>query len=117
MAHARKHPNIAAVSMALLLSAASAQERKEFTYRVGPQAVISITNTYGAVTIKPSENRQVVVTTVSDAVRSKSASLNGLASHRQPLCSRNASASVPATSPVTKTTRRARPGDAVASIL
>ena len=65
MAHARKHANIAAVSMALLLSAASAQERKEFTYTVGPQAVISITNTYGAITIKPSENRRVVVTTVS----------------------------------------------------
>jgi DUF4097 and DUF4098 domain-containing protein YvlB len=65
MAHAREHPGAIVVSMALLLSAASAQERKEFTYTVGPQAVISITNTYGAITIKPSENRQVVVTTVS----------------------------------------------------
>ncbi len=65
MAHAREHPGVIVVSMALLLSAASAQERKEFTYTVGPQAVISITNTYGAITIKPSENRQVVVTTVS----------------------------------------------------
>ena len=65
MVHAREHPGVIVVSMALLLSAASAQERKEFSYTVGPQAVISITNTYGAITIKPSENRQVVVTTVS----------------------------------------------------
>ncbi len=46
----------------------------------------------------------------SRAAVSKSASLNGLASHRQPLSSRNRSASVPATSPVTKTTRRASAG-------
>src|SRR5882724_9702316 len=65
MAHARKHPSTAVVSMALLLSAASAQEKKEITYMVGPQAMISITNKYGPITIKPSENRQVVVTTVS----------------------------------------------------
>ena len=65
MAHARKHPSTAVISMALLLSAASAQEKKEFAYTVGPQAVISITNKYGPITIKPSENGQVVVTTVS----------------------------------------------------
>ncbi|MGC4082449.1 MAG: hypothetical protein QM736_10170 [Vicinamibacterales bacterium] len=38
------------------------------------------------------------------------ASLNGLASHRQPDSSRNVSASVPATSPVTKTTRSVMSG-------
>jgi DUF4097 and DUF4098 domain-containing protein YvlB len=65
MVHARKYPGVAVVSLVLLLSAASAQERKEFSYTVGPQAVISITNTYGAITIKPSENREVVVITVS----------------------------------------------------
>ena len=46
----------------------------------------------------------------SRAVRSKSASLNGLASQRQPLSSRKRSASVPTTSPVTKMTRRASDG-------
>ena len=51
---------------------------------------------------------------VSRAARSKSPSLNGLDSHRQPVSSRNLSASVPATSPVTKMTRRARAGAAAA---
>jgi RNA polymerase sigma factor for flagellar operon FliA len=44
------------------------------------------------------------------AARSKSASLNGLASQRQPVSSRKCSASVPTTSPVTKMTRRASGG-------
>jgi RNA polymerase sigma factor for flagellar operon FliA len=51
----------------------------------------------------------------SRAARSKSPSLNGFASQRQPLSSRNRSASVPTTSPVTKITRRANAG-AVAAI-
>jgi RNA polymerase sigma factor for flagellar operon FliA len=51
----------------------------------------------------------------SRAARSKSPSLNGFASQRQPLSSRNRSASVPTTSPVTKMTRRASSG-AVAAI-
>jgi RNA polymerase sigma factor FliA len=51
---------------------------------------------------------------VSRTARSKSESLNGLASQRQPLSSRKRSASVPATSPVTKITRRANSGVAAA---
>ena len=51
---------------------------------------------------------------VSRAARSKSPSLNGFDSQRHPVSSRNRSASVPATSPVTKMTRRARPGVAAA---
>jgi RNA polymerase sigma factor FliA len=47
----------------------------------------------------------------SRAARSRSASLNGLGSQRQPESSRNRSASVPATSPVTKITRRASEGE------
>jgi len=50
----------------------------------------------------------------SRATRSKSPSRNGFASHRQPLSSRKRSASVPATSPVTKITRRASEGRIVA---
>lgn len=42
----------------------------------------------------------------SRATRNKSCKRNGLASQRQPVSSRNRSASVPATSPVTKMTRR-----------
>ncbi len=47
----------------------------------------------------------------SRAARSRSASLNGLGSQRQPESSRKRSASVPATSPVTKMTRRASEGE------
>jgi RNA polymerase sigma factor for flagellar operon FliA len=50
----------------------------------------------------------------SRAARSKSPSRNGLASHKQPVSSRNRSASVPATAPVTKMTRRANVGVAAA---
>jgi len=61
--------------------------------------------------------KAVVLTyaSTSRTTRSKSASLNGLASQRQPLSSRNRSASVATTSPVTNTTRRASDG-AVAAI-
>jgi RNA polymerase sigma factor for flagellar operon FliA len=51
---------------------------------------------------------------VSRIARSRSASRNGLESQRQPVSSRNRSASVPATSPVTKMTRRANVGVAAA---
>jgi len=53
-------------------------------------------------------------TRTSRAALSKSPSLNGLASQRQPLSSKNRSASVPATSPVTKITRRASAGSVAA---
>lgn len=51
---------------------------------------------------------------VSLAARSKSPNLKGLESQRQPVSSRKRSASVPATSPVTKITRRASVGVATA---
>jgi RNA polymerase sigma factor FliA len=51
---------------------------------------------------------------VSRAARSRSPNRNGLASQRQPVSSRNRSASVPATAPVTKITRRASVGVAAA---
>jgi RNA polymerase sigma factor FliA len=47
----------------------------------------------------------------SRAARNKSASLNGFGSQRHPDSSRKRSASVPATSPVTKITRRASAGE------
>jgi len=51
---------------------------------------------------------------VSRAARSKSPSRKGFDSQRHPVSSRKRSASVPATSPVTKMTRRASPGIAAA---
>ena len=58
------------IVISLLALTAAAQEKKEFTCNVGPRAVVSITNNYGPITVKPSRNRQVVVETVShsDAV-------------------------------------------------
>ena len=55
-----------------------------------------------------------VYANTSRSASSKSASRKGLASQRQPLSSRKRSASVPATSPVTKMTRRASVGVAAA---
>jgi RNA polymerase sigma factor for flagellar operon FliA len=68
-------------------------------------------------TPRPAGGAGVVVSyaSVSRTARSKSASRKGLASQRLPHSSRNRSASVPATSPVTKITRRASSGVAAAS--
>jgi hypothetical protein len=68
MTNARKHSRISTVLLAvfsLLSLLATAQEKKEFSCTVGPGAVISITNNYGPITVKPSGNSQVVVETVS----------------------------------------------------
>lgn len=75
------HRNIAVVpaglvvAIALLALPAAAQdkekqEKKDFSYAVGPGAVISITNNYGPIAVRPSGSSQVVVETVShsDAV-------------------------------------------------
>jgi hypothetical protein len=60
-------PLIQAVVAAVLLSSSlsGAQETKELSYSTRPKSLISITNNYGAVTVKASGNRQVVVRTVS----------------------------------------------------
>jgi RNA polymerase sigma factor FliA len=63
------------------------------------------------VLVKNSRNDQ---DSVSRAARSKSPNLKGLESQRHPVSSRKRSASVPATSPVTKMTRRASAGVAAA---
>src|ERR1017187_5385386 len=73
MTGARSHSRVSAVLVVVLpiLSLlAAAQEKKEFRYTVGPKAIVSITNNYGAITVKPSGNDQVVATTLSysDAV-------------------------------------------------
>ena len=68
MTDARNHPRFAMVLAAvfpLLSLLLTAQEKREFSYTVEGKAVISITNDYGPITVKPSGNRQVVVQTVS----------------------------------------------------
>jgi Putative adhesin len=73
MDNARSHPRSSIALMTvfpLFVLLAAAQEKKAVTYAVGPRAVISITNHYGPITVRPTENWQVVVTTVlrSDAL-------------------------------------------------
>jgi DUF4097 and DUF4098 domain-containing protein YvlB len=65
-----EYPTNVVVVITLLALTAAAQEKKEITYTVGPKAVVSITNNYGPITVKPSPNRQVVVESVihSDTV-------------------------------------------------
>jgi hypothetical protein len=54
------------VSVAILATAicTSAEVRKEFRFTVGPGAVISITNQYGPISVKPGAGSQVVVVAV-----------------------------------------------------
>ena len=54
------------VSMVILATAicASAEVRKEFRFTVGPRSVISITNQYGPISVKPGAGTQVIVTAV-----------------------------------------------------
>jgi len=56
-------PLVAVFSLISVL--ATAQETKEVRYTVGAKAVICIRNNCGPITVKPSGNRQTVVTTVS----------------------------------------------------
>jgi len=85
--------------------------------RMAKAALDSAALQANAVAETPAARQTAVVVdyaSVSRTARSRSESLNGLASQRQPLSSRKRSASVPATSPVTKITRRASDGVAAA---
>src|ERR1051326_1259874 len=53
------------VASVFLSLSASAQTRKEYRYTVRPKPVITITNSYGGITVQPSGTNQVVVTTIS----------------------------------------------------
>jgi hypothetical protein len=53
------------ISFLALSAGAQDKDKKELTYNVGPRAVVSITNNYGPITVKPSPSRQVVVETLS----------------------------------------------------
>jgi DUF4097 and DUF4098 domain-containing protein YvlB len=64
-------PLALAALISLLALAAGAQEKKETRYVVGRNPIVSITNKYGPVTVKPSKNRQVVVGTTSHLNRIK----------------------------------------------
>ena len=55
------------IAICFFTATANAQEKKEAIYNVGPGAVISITNNYGPITVKPSGSRQVVVETIANS--------------------------------------------------
>ncbi len=69
---------------------------------------------YNSAPYNSAHGKVVPYDNVSRAARSKSPNLKGFDSHRQAVSSRKRSASVPATSPVTKITRRASAGVATA---
>ncbi len=73
MPSAHAHSVVSALLLAVfpvIALLAVAEEKKEFRFTVGPNAVISATNNCGSITVKASGNGEVVVTTVShsDAV-------------------------------------------------
>jgi RNA polymerase sigma factor for flagellar operon FliA len=96
-AHGAATTSLAAFQAAKARQAARiAADQSEFEMAIRPQGVV------------------VPYPTTSRTVRSRSDNRNGLGSQRQPVSSRNRSASVPATSPVTKITRRASAGELAA---
>jgi RNA polymerase sigma factor for flagellar operon FliA len=100
---------------------AFAQKPKMARASLRTQPAHNADRTPGSIETSAATSEERVLNTVvvdyasaSRAARSKSPSRNGLASQRQPVSSRNRSASVPATAPVTKITRRASAGVAAA---
>jgi RNA polymerase sigma factor for flagellar operon FliA len=90
--------------------AANVMRTTLLAFRHKPQMAKATWESQGASAGMPATGVIVAYPSVSRTARSTSPSLNGLASQRQPLSSRKRSASVPATSPVTKMTRRANAG-------
>ena len=90
--------------------AANVMHSTLLAFRHKPQMAKATWESQSALASVPAAGVVVAYPSVSRTARSNSPSLNGLASQRQPLSSRKRSASVPATSPVTKMTRRANAG-------
>lgn len=55
---------VAAISVVLASTLLLAESRKELHFTVGPKAGISILNSYGSISVKPSLNNSVVVTAI-----------------------------------------------------
>lgn len=53
----------------LLSTVAAAQIAKELHFQVGPKPLVSITNDYGSISVQPSENDKVMVTTFTPRMR------------------------------------------------
>ncbi|MGC2181770.1 MAG: DUF4097 family beta strand repeat-containing protein [Terriglobales bacterium] len=63
MARTRRTQLVSVVILATAICA-SAELRKEFRFTVGPRSVISVTNQYGPISVKPGVGNQVIVTAV-----------------------------------------------------
>lgn len=64
-------PPLAGLVIALVLSSTTeAQERKVIRYAIGSKPLISMTNNYGAITVRASGSNQIVVSTTASSDRS-----------------------------------------------
>jgi hypothetical protein len=54
-----------AFAISLTASLSAAQDAKQWTYLVGPKAVVSVSNDYGPITVKAAANGRIVVSTIS----------------------------------------------------
>jgi DUF4097 and DUF4098 domain-containing protein YvlB len=62
MERVQRRTVVALIVVTCLALAALAETKKEFRFTVGPQANISVDNQYGAISVKPGGNSQVVIT-------------------------------------------------------
>ncbi len=60
----RRAAQLVAVVMLATAICASAEVRQEFRFMVGPRAMVSITNQYGPISVKPGTGNQVVVAAI-----------------------------------------------------
>ena len=94
--------------------AAKAMRSAILEFQQKPRMAKATLESRSSVTAEPSGRGRALTRAFRGPRAASRASRNGLASQRQPLSSRKRSASVPATSPVTKMTRRANAGVAAA---
>ena len=71
MESAQRAAQLVTVAILATTICASAEVRKEFRFTVGPRAVISVTNQYGPISVKPGSGNQVVVTAILHSDRAE----------------------------------------------
>jgi RNA polymerase sigma factor for flagellar operon FliA len=99
---------------AAVLAFAQKPKMAKAALRPGTQPAAAARPAATTIDAVPAPSNVVDYASASLAARSKSPNRNGLASQGHPVSSKNCSASVPATAPVTKITRRASSGAAAA---
>src|SRR5713101_4978213 len=71
MESAQRAAQLVTVAILATTICASAEVRKEFRFTVGPRAVVSVTNQYGPISVKPGSANQVVVTAILHSDRAE----------------------------------------------